>query len=106
MINRGSRTALCSAQANGVNGSYVCVNDFVGPSGTCNIRSRGTWGGTTLTIQIAEDSSGTGVQTIASASYTADFSQNYTLPRDCYVRVVTTGGAGTSLTVTASPLAV
>jgi len=104
MLNRGTRTALCSAQAQGVSGSWVNINNFVGPSGMCNVRSRGTWGGTTLTIRIAEDSSGTGAQTITSASYTADFAQNYTMPRDCFVQVVTTGGAGASLTVTASPL--
>lgn len=104
MFNRGRTVQLAADLVEGDSGSWLKVSEFVGPNGSCTIMGYGMFGGTTITIEIAADASGAGSQTITDASYTAAFSKVFTLPKEFYVRVVSTGGSSTLVTVLATPV--
>lgn len=99
----GSRETLADGQLADVNGAWVSCAKFCGRAGRASVRAYGTWGGTTVTLQTAADSSGTGAATLENFSLTANGSKVVEVSHMDYIRVVTTGGAGAAITVIASP---
>lgn len=102
-MSTGSRETLATALAAGSSGSWVSCAKFCGRAGHASVRAYGTWGGTTITLQTASDSSGTGAATLENYSLTADGSKVVEVSYMDFIRVVSTGGAAASINVLASP---
>ena len=103
-MSTGSRETLASALAAGAAGSYVSCAKFCGRSGYATVRVRGTFGGATVTLMTAEDSSGTGEATLTGFSLTAGGSSVVHVSYLDFIKVAVSGGdITTAITATASP---
>lgn len=102
-MSTGARETLASALAAGSSGSWVSCAKFCGRSGYASVRVYGTFGGTTITLETAADSSGTGSAALTGFSLTAAGSAVVHVSYLDFIRVVSTGGAAASITALASP---
>jgi len=102
-MSTGARETLASELASDDAGDWVSCSKFCGRSGYASIRVYGTFGGVTVTLQTAADSAGTGAATLTGFSLTAAGSAVVHVSYMDFIRVVTTGGAATAVTVLASP---
>jgi hypothetical protein len=101
--NLGNKTLLADANDGSTTEAWVKGEHFVGLDGSCTIKGYGDWGGATLTLEIADDELGTGAQTIENSTFTGNFSKVLSISQFDYVRVVTSGGSESAITVTATP---
>lgn len=94
----GNDTVIAAAQAEDATGTGVGV-----PAGRSMLYAYGTWGGTSLAIQISPD--GTNWLSLeTNGTFTENAAREVAVPDGCQMRAVTTGGAGTSVNVRIRPI--
>lgn len=102
-MSTGARETLATAQSKDDLGPWISCATFCGRAGHASVRAYGTWDGTTVTLQTAADSAGTGAATLENFSLTANGSKVIEVSYLDFIRVVTTGGTAPAVTVIASP---
>lgn len=102
-MSTGAREVLAFELGSDDSGEWVSCSKFCGRSGYASVRAYGAFGGATVTLQTAADSAGTGAATLTGFSLTAASSAVVHVSYLDFIRVVTTGGAATAVTVLASP---
>jgi len=91
-MSTGAREILGTALGAGASGSYVSCSKFCGRSGYASVRVYGTFGGATVTLMTAADSSGTGEATLTGFSLTAGGSAVVHVSYLDFIKVVVSGG--------------
>ena len=102
-MSTGARETLAKELSKDDLGPWISCATFCGRAGHASVRAYGTWDGTTVTLQTAVDSAGTGVATLENFSLTANGSKVIEVSYLDFIRVVTTGGTAPAVTVIASP---
>lgn len=102
-MSTGAREVLALELGSDDAGEWISCALFCGRAGHASVRAYGGFGGTTVTLETATDSAGIGAATLENYSLTAAGSKVIEVSYLDFIRVVTTGGAETAVTVVASP---
>lgn len=94
----GEDTVIATAQAEDVTGTGVSA-----PAGRSMLYAYGTWGGTSLAVQISAD--GTNWLSLeTNGTFTENAAREVAIPKGCKLRAVTTGGSSAAVSVRVRPI--